>query len=488
VWGVSRKRTSVLSVALTALLSWAALVVPSSASAAFAPLASFGMTGSSGDAAGQLHNPAEMVVDSAGNLFVADVSNNRISEFAATGAFVRSWGYGVATGADAFEVCTTASGCQAGIEGGQAGQLSSPYGLAVDGAGNLYVGETGNDRISQFTSSGTFVRAWGYGVENGASALQICTTATTCQAGLQGDAAGQFAFPEGVAIDGTGNLFVAGGNNNRIDEFTTGGAFVRAWGYGVDTGASAFEICTSASGCQEGLFGSAAGQLQAASELDADGAGNLYVGERGTHRVSQFTTGGSFVKAWGFGVDTGSPGLEICTTASGCQAGIAGAAAGQVSDPIGVAADGGGNVYIADEDNNRGSQFTAGGAFVKAWGFGVDSGASSFEACTIASACQIGLDGSGAGQLSEPFAAGTDCRGAVYIVDDVNANVQRFGEAGTAPPPCPPASNPAPPPGTTPAPSAFNLAAAIKRCKKKFRKGSKARKKCVRKARRHAGV
>ncbi len=419
---------------LFAILCCSALALPAGASAAFAPLSTYGATGTSGSAAGQLDNPGQVAIDNAGDLFVADVSNNRIAQFSASGAFVRAWGFGVDTGAAAFEVCTATSGCQAGLQGGEAGQLSSPFGIVLAG-GNLFIAEEGGDRVSEFTTSGAFVRAFGFGVDTNAAVLEICTAASGCQSGNQSDAAGGFAFPSGITTDGAGNLYIAGGNNNRVDQFTTGGAFVRAFGYGVDTGAAGLEVCTATSTCQGGISGSAAGQFNGFRELAADGAGNLFVAHENSDRIDHFTTAGAFVRAWGFGVDTGLAFFEVCTTASGCEAGEAGSAAGQLDSPTGIAVDGG-NVYVAEQSNNRASQFTTAGAFVRAWGFGVDTATSAFELCTAATTCQAGIDGTGAGQLSEPFAVGTDCRGAVYVVDDVNSNVQRFGEQGTPPPPC----------------------------------------------------
>jgi hypothetical protein len=76
-----------------------ALSLPASATAAPVPLAQFG---SSGAGAGQLTFPSAVVLDGAGNLYVTDPGNNRISEFAADGTFIRAFGWGVDTGASAF--------------------------------------------------------------------------------------------------------------------------------------------------------------------------------------------------------------------------------------------------------------------------------------------------------------------------------------------------------------------------------------------------
>jgi len=197
---------------------------------------------------------------------------------------------------------------------------------------------------------------------------------------------------------------------------------------------------------QVGSSGSGAGQLGGPLGVALDGAGNLYVAEQDNDRISVFAADGTFTRAFGFGVDTGAATFEVCTTASTCQAGIAGGGAGQLSNPEGVALDGAGNLYVDDTFNHRISVFaTAGPSFTRAFGFGVDTGAAAFEVCTTASTCQMGSSGGGAGQLNTPTGVATDCRGAVWAADTNNGRLQRFGEPGTALPPCP-AEPPAAPP------------------------------------------
>jgi tripartite motif-containing protein 71 len=469
-----------------------ALSVPASATAAPVPLA---QVGSFGTGAGQLSDPLSVAVAADGTLYVGDTVNDRISVFGPDGTFIHAFGWGVDTGAAAFEVCTTASTCQAGSGGGGDGdgQLNNPGGVALDGAGNLYVGDQLNNRIAVFDTTGpSFTRAFGWGVDTGAMAFEVCTTASTCQIGLNGGGAGQLHFPNGVAVDGAGVLYVADAFNNRISVFGTAGpSFTRAFGWGVDTGAMAFEVCTTASTCQTGSAGGGAGQLSGLQAVAPDGAGGLYVADTGNQRIDVFGTAGpSFTRAFGWGVDTGAAAFEVCTTASGCQAGIPSGGAGQLAFPSGVALDGTGGLYVGDGVNNRISAFgTAGPSFTRAFGWDVIPGlpAGLFEVCTTMTTCKEGTDGNGAGQLDDAEGVAVDCRGAVWIADNNNHRVQRFGEPGTPLPPCPVV----PPPsgggtvgGTaTPLPplATGQRAAALKKCKK-LRKGSRARKKCIRKA------
>jgi len=439
------------SAALALAVCCAALALPNGAAAAFAPLGQYG-SGSSGAGAGQLAGPTGVAADGAGNLYVADNGNHRVSQFTTSGAFLRAWGWGVGPGAGAVQVCTPATTSEHGTPGGGAGQLNNPYGIADDGAGNLYVVSQNDPRVNQFTASGDFVRAWGWGVDTGAAAFEVCTAATTCQPGIAGGGAGQLAAPSGVVADGSGNLYVGDADNQRVSQFTASGAFVRAWGWGVDTGAPAFEVCTAATTCQPGLLGGGAGQLWFPIGVAADGAGNLYVAESGGHRVSQFTASGAFVRAWGWGVDTGAAAFEVCTAATTCQQGLAGGGAGQLAGPNGVAADGAGNLYVAEQTNHRVSQFTGSGAFIRAWGSDViPGGPSGFEVCTALTGCKEAISGAGAGQLFNPFLVDTDCRGNVYVADTSNHRIQRFGEEGTALAPCPPPTPPQPPAPPQPA-------------------------------------
>jgi DNA-binding beta-propeller fold protein YncE len=311
--------------------------------------------GEPGGRAGQLGFPGGIAVDDTGNVYVTDPANDRVSQFTNEGAFVLAFGYDVVPGGGkGFEICTQATGCRPGIAGAQAGQLAGPSYVVSDGAGSIFVTDQANIRVNQFTDAGAFVRAFGYDVApGGGEGFEICTQATGCKRGEPGGRAGQLSFPTGIAAVG-GGLYVADGNS-RISQFTTEGSFVRAFGYDVvPGGGEGFEICTLATRCKPGTSGGAAGQMSSFVLGLGAAAGNVYVAESGNSRVSQFTTEGSFVRAFGRDVAPGGADrFEVCTWATGCKRGRRTRGDRVLPFPSAVAADPSGAVFVADVDAGR---------------------------------------------------------------------------------------------------------------------------------------
>jgi tripartite motif-containing protein 71 len=443
------------------------LGAPAGAGAATTPLSSFG---SLGPGAGQLNQPTGIAVDSAGTVYVADKYNDRIVEFTAGGSFIRAIGWGVSNITASLQVCT--SNCQAGIRGSGAGQLDRPTGISLGPNGVLYVADTYNHRVSEFTPAGVFVGAFGWDVKPATvpgTGLETCTAMTGCKIGTQGSNAGQFMRVRGVAVGPSGTVYVADEQNLRVAEFTEGGSLIRTFGWGVATGNPQPEVCTTS--CQIGLNGGGAGELSYPRSI-AESGGVLYVADTINNRISEFTPGGSFIRAFGWDVIAGTApntALQVCTSAPpGCQSGTYGGGAGQFRYTYGVAVDGADHLYATDTNNHRINEFTTGGSFIQTFGWGVADGNPAFELCSTT--CQLGLAGPGSGQMQSPEGVATDCRSALYLADQDNHRIQRFGEPGTALPPCPP-----PPAGPT-----GKRAAALKKCKKKHSK--KKRKKCRKRA------
>jgi hypothetical protein len=127
---------------------------------------------SSGSGAGQCSNPEGIATDfevlgteETERLYVADRGNHRVNVFKADGEFLFAFGWGVDTGAEVLQTCTTASGCQAGLSGAGEGQLSSPRSIAVDNVEgsaarhDIYVTDA-NKRVSRFEPDGSFVSSF----------------------------------------------------------------------------------------------------------------------------------------------------------------------------------------------------------------------------------------------------------------------------------------------------------------------------------------
>jgi VCBS repeat-containing protein len=305
----------------------------------------------------------------------------------------------------------------AGSGGESAGHLSGPQGVAVSGSGDLYVTDTGNNRISEFSKAGAFVRAFGKDV--GGSGVDVCTS--SCVAGTQGGDAGQLGNPVAVVVSGSGDVYVADTLNDRVSEFTQAGVFVQA--FGKDVGGSGVDVCTSS--CVAGSGGGDAGELEGPTGIGLAGSGDVYVTERFNDRVSEFTQAGVFVRA--FGKDVGGSGVDVCT--SSCVAGSGGGNSGQLALPVGLGVSGSGDVYVGDGNNRRVDEFSQAGAFVRA--FGKDVGGNGVDVCT--GSCRPGSFGGNAGQITSPAGVGVSGSGAVYVADFGEDRVAEFGLSNAAP-------------------------------------------------------
>jgi DNA-binding beta-propeller fold protein YncE len=415
--------------------------------------------GIAGGGDGQLNYPQGIAVGPNGDIYVSDYDNNRVQEFDSSGNFIKTFGWGVSDGANSFEICT--SNCQAASRvGAHDGQFRYPIAIAIDSGNNVYVGDTNNNRVQEFDSSGNFIKTFGWGVSDGANSFEICTS--NCRVGMAGSGVGEFGHISGLATDSNINIYVSDSQENNVQEFDSSGNLVAQGGTAVCQGSLVSgDLCTphgiaynstndqllvtnsinnniasfdSGSLAAEGLIGtgytqlggSGSGQLNNAADISGDSNGNVYVTDTSNNRIEEFDSNGNLVKVFGWGVSDGASSFEICT--SNCRAGIAGTGDGQFTDPTGINVDTSNdsvqNIYVVDAGNNRVEQFTQSGNFVNSFGWGVSDGASSFEICT--SNCRAGIAGSGNGQFNYPDGIVSGHGGIIYVADEGNNRVEAF--------------------------------------------------------------
>jgi glucose/arabinose dehydrogenase/streptogramin lyase len=194
---------------------------------------------------GTFKNPEGIALDQQGNIYVVDTGNNRIQKFSGNfsgnfsanspnGTYLAQWG-------------------KHGVEPDS--RFNAPEGIAVDRKGNVYVVDTGNNRIQKFSGNGTFLGKFGSFGANDAS----------------------FDAPEGIAVDQQGNVYVVDTGNNRIQKFSGNGTFLGKFG----------------------SFGANDASFDAPEGIAVDQQGNVYVVDTGNNRIQKFSGNGTFLGKFG---------------------------------------------------------------------------------------------------------------------------------------------------------------------------------------------
>jgi streptogramin lyase len=278
-----------------------------------------GSTNGTGSAAA-FSSPSGIAVDAADNLFIADTGNHTIRKITPSGV--------VSTFAGLAGVSGSADGT------GSVARFNSPIGLALDGAGNLFVADSDNSTIRKITPG------------------KVVTTVAGL-AGVTGSADGvgasaRFNGPRGVAVDNSGNIFVADTFNDTIRKITPAGSV------------STFAGLAEAPGSSNGTGGAA--RFNEPRGIAVDTAGKVYVADSVNDTVRVITPAAVVTTLAGLAGVSGS------TDATGGAARFFG--------PVGITVDDTGNVFVADTVNDLVRKITPAGVVTTLGGLPVVSGTS----------------------------------------------------------------------------------------------------------------
>jgi len=320
-----------------------------------------GFSGDGGAATNaKLNTPYGVAVDALGNIYIADAANNRIREVAPNGI-----------------ISTVAGTNGAGFsgDGGAAtnAKLNAPYGVAVDALGNIYIADASNCRIREVPPNGI-----------------ITTVAGTNTSGFSGDGGSatnaMLKNPWSVAVDASGDLFIADTLNNRIREVAPNGIISTVAG----TNGAGFS----------GDGGSATNaQLKSPYDAAVGASGNLFIADTSNNRIREVAPNGVITTMTG-------------TNASGFAGDGGSATIAKLSSPHGLAVDASGNLFIADTSNNRIRKVDNTGLITTVAGNG--NGAYAGDGGPAASA-----------SLSGPAGVALDAAGNLLIADSNNNRVRK---------------------------------------------------------------
>jgi sugar lactone lactonase YvrE len=314
--------------------------------------------------------PKGVAVDSVGNVYIADAANSIIWKLPAGSQTITA-------------VAGNGTSGYSG-DGGAAtsATLGNPNGVAVDGAGNLYIADTYNQRIREVAAgSGIISTVAGNGTPGYTGDGAAATSATLNQ-------------PTGVAVDSAGDLYIADFLNNAIREVAAGTATISTIaGNGTPSYSGDGGQATSAT-------------LWGPTGVAVDGNGNLYIVDFGNNRIRQISAQSGVITQ-----------TSVITTAAGNgtagYSGDAGAATNaELANPYSVAVDGAGDLYIADVANNRIREVAAATGIISTVAgngtatYGGDGGASTSTA------------------LWSPYGVALDSVGNLFIADTSNNRVR----------------------------------------------------------------
>jgi RHS repeat-associated protein len=385
-------------------------------------------TGNGGPATqAALNSPLQEAFDAGGDIYIADAANNRIQEIAASTH--TQWGIAM-TGGDVYTVAGHGTGQTGGLtNGGQAiySYLNDPWSILVDPAGNLYITDTGNNRIQEVpAATGT---QWGQSMTAG----HIYTVAgsATGVAGSTGDGgpAGSalLNYPNALTMDPAGNIYISDSYNSRVQEIAA--ATGTQWAQPMTAG-DIYTIAGQAGGAHgsSGDGGPATGAyLYGVGGLALDTTGDLYIGDGGNNRVQELAK--TTHAQWGQSMTAG----DIYTVTSQPGGGATGdggpASTALIAGAPSLAIDASGDLYIADEQNNRIQEIA--NVTGTQWGQSMTAGDEYTVAGNAARASGNSGDGgpATAALMANTTSISNDPQGDLYITDNANGTVREVTSA-----------------------------------------------------------
>ena len=325
-----------------------------------------------------MKQPSGVVMDASGNLFIADTYASRVRKVGTNGIIRTVAGNGVFGSSGDDGPATNAS-------------MRTPFGLAVDAVGNLFIADTNSYRIRKVDTNGIITTVAGNGI-SGYSGDGVAATNTRLNGAY------------GVAVDSSGNLFIADTVNNRVRKVDTNGIITTVAGKGP-----------IGFGGYSGDGGPATNaSLSFPMGVAVDAFGNLFIANRFNQRIRKVDTNGIITTVAGNSTNTGVgyPGYVGGYSGDGGPATNA-----SLFEPSGVIVDASGNLFIADKVNQCIRKVDANGIIT-----------------TVAGKGKVGYFGDGGSatnaRLNAPFGVTLDVAGNLFIADSYNNRIRKVGLGG----------------------------------------------------------
>ncbi len=366
---LSRKPLAAIFIALVLMILTTSLVL--AATGDISTLAGDGNGATTGDGgvstSAQLNSPVGVGIDSSGNVYITEYSGNVVRKVDSSGNISTIAGTGTAGFSGDGGLATSA-------------QVSSPYDVMADGAGNIYIADSGNHTIRKIDNSGT-----------------ISTIAGTGVGGFSGDGglatSAQLNNPSGVGMDTSGNIYVADQNNQRIRKIDLSGNISTVAGNGTAGFSGDGGLATAA-------------QLRNPYALKVNGTGEIFIADADNNRVRKVDASGNISTVAGNGT-TGLSGDGAAATSA------------QLYSPSGIELGAGGGFYIGDTLNAR-VRFVSGGGTIS----------------TVAGTT-AGFSGDGgpatSAQTNQVYGVAVGTDGTLYIADILNNRVRAVEGTTVAP-------------------------------------------------------